>query len=201
MRTPWLVTPPQTPPLTLEQAKAHLRIDHDDDDAAVANAIEGAVSLVDGYHGTLGRALITQTWAIDASWWPCHWGEYSIGLRLMPGPVQSLEAVVTVDPNGVETDDDLGLYRFVAPSDTLSLRSGATQPSLATRDYRRVVRFVTGYGDGPEDIPGAIRSALLLMVGDLYEHRETVAVGVSATSLPTAATVDRLLAPFRRFNG
>lgn len=64
--TPVLVTPPASKPVTLADAKDHLRVDHDDEDAVIAALLDAAVSHLDGWTGVLGRAIMPQTWRVSA---------------------------------------------------------------------------------------------------------------------------------------
>ena len=47
------------------------------------------------------------------------------------------------------------------------------------------------------NIPAPIRAAILLMVGDLWHVRATVATGAAMAMVPMSATVEHLLQPFR----
>lgn len=62
--TPTLVVPPASLPVTLAEAKAHCRVDHDDEDAMLTAYISAAVAHLDGWRGVLGRAIMPQTWAV-----------------------------------------------------------------------------------------------------------------------------------------
>ena len=64
---PYLVTPPAELPVTLSEMKAHLRVVHADDDADIAAKQAGAVAMLDGWGGLLGRCIMPQTWAIDVT--------------------------------------------------------------------------------------------------------------------------------------
>ena len=55
------------------------------------------------------------------------------------------------------------------------------------------VEFTCGYGDS-EDVPEAIRRAVLLLVGTLYANRETVA---PVAMQPVPQTAEWLLGPYR----
>ena len=65
--TPYLVTPPAALPVTLAEMKAHLRVVHADDDADIAAKQAGAVAMLDGWGGVLGRCIMPQTWAVDVT--------------------------------------------------------------------------------------------------------------------------------------
>ena len=64
--TPVIVTPPASKPVTLADAKEHLRVDHDDEDTVIAALLDTAVAHLDGWSGVLGRAIMPQTWRVSA---------------------------------------------------------------------------------------------------------------------------------------
>lgn len=61
------VTPPSEDVVSLPDMKAHLRVDHDDEDAMIQSLTDAAVSWLDGWDGVLGRCIMRQTWQIDAA--------------------------------------------------------------------------------------------------------------------------------------
>lgn len=63
---PVLVTPPASHPITIDEAKLHCRIDHNDDDTLIEAYIGAAVGHLDGWTGILGRCIMPQTWLISA---------------------------------------------------------------------------------------------------------------------------------------
>lgn len=166
----------------------------------VLGAIAAAVGHLDGYAGILGRAIVTQTWRQDFSFWPA-----SRCLRLPLAPVTSIVSV-SYRPagGGAPVAVDAADYRLL---------SGATDPSVllgvgfapdldSSAPDAVSVSFVAGYGK-PDDAGwpdlrlAALRSAILLMVGDLYRFSDSAALG-PASLIPMSVTVDRLLAPYRR---
>jgi hypothetical protein len=62
---PRLVTPPIGPLVSLPDLKAHLRVDHSDDDGLIASLELAAVAHLDGWTGVLGRCIQPQTWEVD----------------------------------------------------------------------------------------------------------------------------------------
>lgn len=187
-------------PVSLEQAKAHLRVDESDDsqDDLITAAIAAAVNHLDGYAGILGRALVPQEWCEYASFWPAS---RAVELRL--APVAEIVEVTARGVDGADTVLDPSAYRLLSGSSSrpiLIFGVNATLPALASEPDALAVTYRAGYEDaeGNPAVPPAIISAILLMVGDLYRFPETVAQG-SVSSVPMSTTVDRLLAPFRRY--
>lgn len=179
--------------LSVQEAKAHCRIDHADDDAFITTLIAAVESHLDGYWGILGRALVNQTWKITTDEWPSSID----GLRLPFPSVQSVTTVKYYDslnvqqtwpsPNYFLREDPLSPY--------LEWVQNVSFPTIYDRDDSIEVTFVAGYGAAANDVPAAIRAGALMMVGGLYEMRESALVGDSIAENPA---VQSLLAPFRR---
>lgn len=62
-----LVTAPTASPLSVFEAKEHLRVDHADQDRIIQRHINAAVAYLDGYKGVLGRAIMEQTWSVSVA--------------------------------------------------------------------------------------------------------------------------------------
>lgn len=184
MPAPVLITPPVWDPITLAEAKAHLRIDDSDSDALVAGLIAAAVAYFDGWTGILGRALEPQTWEMRFDRFPA-W------IRIPLGPVVSVTSIKYDDRDGAEQTVDPGLYQLdAAPVEAcVVLAPGASWPTTADTVNAVRVRWVAGTG-----CPEPVRHALLLLIGHWYEHRE--AVGAAADELPLG--VRALITPWRR---
>jgi len=192
MLTPVLVTPPAVPLFTAEEAVArlHLTVDSDDDNALINHYIEAATAYLDGYSGILGRALITQTWRIDARTWGYPF------IRLPLAPVQSV-TVKYFDRDDVEQTLAADQYEFL--TDAMGPRIGrapsSSWPSLFSRGDAVRVSFVAGYGDAPTDVPSPIRQAVLMLAAHWYANRESVS-DHNMTAVPNG--VSALIAPYRR---
>ena len=180
---------PEVAPVSLAEAKTHLRVDFTDDDTLIGALIDAATAHVDGYTGILARALVTQTWQQDFCDWP---GDRV--LRLPLAPVASVSSVKYFDSANTEiTVAATGNYALLedARGPYIKFTSDFAAPALFDeRDDRIRVTFVAGYGD-PAEVPAAIRAALMLIVGDLYKNRDAGEVAPNA-----AATA--LLTPYRR---
>ncbi|ORE90200.1 hypothetical protein ATO13_23231 [Stappia sp. 22II-S9-Z10] len=190
---PYRGTAPAAAPVSLDEAKLHLRVDHDDEDALISALIDAATQHLDGVDGILGRALMSQTWEVDATCWR------SGAFRLRPDPVQSIVSAKVVAPDGGETVVDVDTFRLDATRGMWRPLTGISFPDLPTRDHQFLIRFTAGYGDDPEDVPAPIRQAILLLVGAWYENREETVVGVMVSALPSAVAARALLSPYKRW--
>lgn len=188
-----LVTGPTAEPVTLAEAKLHLRVDIDDDD----DLIEALVAAAREYVERLCRpqvALISQTWKLVLDATP---GDT---VTLRPYPLQSVSSIKTTSDAGVEATYSSSGYQVdtVSEPGRVRLKSGYSWPSTTLQALNGFeVSFVAGFGDDPSDVPQQIRQAVLLLIGHWYENRE-VQIVTGAMPMSLAFTVQALLAPWRR---
>jgi len=185
-----LVTPAATEPVSTSEAKAHLRVDTTDEDTLIASYVSAAVKYIETQTGP----LITQTWDYKVNReWPLVDNYYSIYLPF--SPVQSVTSVSYVDIDGNTQTLSSGLYQTVlsAPNPYLTKAYNQDWPQIRDIPDAITVRFVAGYTNAAA-VPAPIKSAILLMVGRLYEHREEVIAGVSAGIVP--AGIEMLISPY-----
>jgi len=172
---------PLVDPVTLAEAKAHLRVDHDDEDAGISAMIGAAVSHFDG-DGVLGRAMITQSWS--------QWVSQSPGwVRLNVGPFQSLTAVEYYDAGNEIQTAPLTDFEVRLDGDFVCLKpkKDFVWPPAYIRNDAIKITYVAGYGDTAADVPASVRHAILLTIAHWYEHREAVVEG-SYSELPMAVS-------------
>lgn len=191
---PLLVTAPAEMPVGLDEAKAHLRVDHAEDDVFITALIAAATSHLDGWAGTLGRCLVTQTWSRTWSGFPA--------CDHLPLPfVDADDVTVAYRPPGAASDETLAssLWHHVraADGDRLHLASGFAWPATAERPDAVTVTATHGFGAAAA-VPQPIKAAILLMIGDLYRNRETGVVGTVSQPVSMSVTVEALLAPWRK---
>ncbi len=184
------ILPPAQEPVSLADAKAHLRVDVPDDDALISRLIAGARSEIER---GLGRALITQTW----TWWLDAWPPgHAVPLPL--SPVQSIEQI------RIYTADDTfsllpanGYLLDGQGSPPRLIRRGSLAWPQTTRPGNGIaVDFTAGHGTQPADVPAALRIAVLVLVGHWYENRQLAdTAGAATVSLPPM--VRDLIDPYR----
>jgi len=168
------ITAPASDPVTLEETKDHIHVDHDDEDARIADFIRTAAQRLDGRNGSLGRCLITQTWKLTLDRFP---PEITVPLP----PCQSVTSITYADPDGATQTLDPSEYQVIGlyDADPARIRPafGKAWPSCRTVAEGIAITFVAGFGDDPEDVPEPIRTAIKMHVGHLFEHRESVVLG------------------------
>lgn len=186
-----LATAPTGYPVSLDEARAHVREDSNDQDSVLEMLIAAATQHLDGRVGILGRAILSQSWRIDA--WRPDGGRIIIDM-----PTVTSIASVKYLSSGSELTWSSSEYRLGSCGNRffVEVKDGFSWPTADDQEDAYRVTFVAGWANAAA-VPAPIKAAILLMVGDLYEHRETVAIGVSAAKIPMSPTVDALIAPYR----
>lgn len=189
MLAPILVTAPASSPVSLDEAKRHLAVDHAEDDALITSLIGAAVAHLDGWSGVLGRAIVTQTWRQS-------FPAFATELRLRVGPIESITSVTYLDGNRATQTAATSLYRLLADnlSAIVRLDEASTWPSTYKQPDAVTVTWVAGVPAASVPLP--IRQAILMLAAHWYQNRETVNVGNIVSTMPFA--VSALIAPYRR---
>ncbi|MFA5900725.1 MAG: head-tail connector protein [Hyphomicrobium sp.] len=182
-----LTSAPATEPVSVSEAKAHLRVDGAAEDTLIASLI-----LTSRLHieTALGLALITQSWRLHLDRWPDA-RDVAVPMR----PLESVDEVRVISADGDPTIIAASQYLVDATSvpPRLVRRAALPVPGQVARGIE--IDFTAGYGDEPEDVPAPIRQALLLLVAHWYEHRDPIEVGAADTVIPSV--VSDLLAAYR----
>lgn len=167
-----LITAPAAEPLSLAEAKLHLRVDHADEDTLITALIVAARGCAE--HET-GRALVTQTWELVLDAFP-------EAFVLRKPPIASVTSVKYIDPaTGAEQTLDLAdtlLDEISEPGYLVPAYGKAWPEARATANAVRV-RYVCGYGNAAA-VPAAIKQWMLLAIGTMYEQRGTAVAGTFA---------------------
>jgi uncharacterized phiE125 gp8 family phage protein len=183
------VEAPSEPLLSVEDARAHLRVEHDDEDELIAQYCAAAEQWVEEF---TSRAFVTQTWELQLPRWPS-----AREIRLPRPPLQAVTWVKWTDDEGVERTMSPDYYEVdtISEPGLIELVPGARWPdaNMAIRSVN--VRFVAGYG-AASDVPPAVLQAARFLVGHFHENRESVVVG-SYNPSHVPDTVRALLWPWR----
>lgn len=170
-----LIAGPAAEPITLADAKDHLRVCDDSEDDLVTAYIVAAREYVET---VTGRKLITQTWEQRLECFPHH--PQAIAFDLFP--VRTIVSVKYTDADGAEQTMDSADYllRIGRLPQVVEPVYNSNWPSVA-RDV--VIRVTVGDAAAPAAAVHAIR----LLVGHWYENREAVVIGQTPSSVPMAA--------------
>ncbi len=163
-----LLTPPAVEPVSLAEAKAWLRVEHDDDDEVIAALTAGARLHVEAQ---TRRALTIQSWRLSLDDWPQN-GRIAV----RPAPLQSLDAARVYDPEGMPHDIDT--QAFVPDLTNSALVFAPWALPAPGRNAAGIELDVTvGYGDAAADVPEPLRQAIRLLVAHWYENRGVASAG------------------------
>lgn len=174
-----LVTAPALEPISLAEAKAHLRVDGVNEDALISRLIKTARVLAETI---TRRAFITQTWDWFLDEFP------SDGFEVPRPTLQAITFIKFVDLNGVLQTLDPTIY----------IVDKAREPARITLNWLRLwptyrnlansinVRFVAGYGDNATDVAEPVRQAMLLSLTNWFENRSSIGAN-NLAELPAGA--------------
>lgn len=148
--------------ITLDDAKGHVTVSHNRDDALIQSKISAAIAYLDGPNGYLGAAIAPQKWR-----WTV--GAFSDLMRFPLGPVLTIEGVTyRNDAGGTSTVNPADYYLF-GDSEGPYLRPVSDWPTdVASRDDAVSIDYTAGRLVIPENL----KNAALILVGQLFLHRE-----------------------------
>lgn len=172
-----LVSPPGQEPITLAEAKKHLRVVHTHED----ELIETLITLArEEFERLTGRVLISQQWKIGLEDFPAT-GDCDIYVPAHP--------LISVDSLVYEgTTWDAANYSVDLDSVPPRIRAVSTWPVVSVDSVPSpvVVTYTAGHGTAPTDIPDkAPIQAIKLLISHYYENRIPVSTGsVAAVEIP-----------------
>lgn len=182
-----VVTPPAAEPVTLAEAKVHLRLEQAEDDVYVSALVQAARQYIEE---VCWRGVVAQTWEAVLGRFP------ETGAVVLPGGnLGAITSVAYTDADGAAQTLAASAYEAdtVSVPGRIILADGESWPSTRSRWDAVRVRYTVGWA--VPDVPGPIRQALLLLVAQMYEQRVPEVTGATIGKLEFA--VDALLGPYR----
>lgn len=172
--------------LSLDDAKAHLRVDGDDEDDLVAAFRDAAVDAVERYTGLI---LAPRT-GENAMVWRAE--RLPSRLRLGVRPVSAIRGLAYVDSEGAEQTGDPAILRM-GSGDEVLLRAGHSWPPDMAGGI--AIKFEAGLPAGK--VPASLLQAVRMFTAHLYLNREAVAAtGAVGGEIPLGFRA--LCSPYRQ---
>lgn len=151
-------------PITLADAKLHLREDDTASDDLITALIGAASSLC---AKRTGRAIAKSTYRLMLDKWPDD-------IRLLWPPVVSVESVKYIDPDGTTQTLASSLYALDLHSEPAWVIVADEWPEAGDFANAITVDYTAGYGAA---CPHQLRVWMLMHIGHWYRNREAVAPG------------------------
>ena len=158
-------------PITLADAKLHLRVDDSAEDALIAALIDAATQSAEHI---MGRAIMPQKWLLTAD-------KFDAVMQLNKPTVTAIDSIKYVDDSGALVTLSPSVYLGVlASAYTASVSPAYSQSWPSTRAQPEAVQIVfsCGYADAAS-VPAPIIAWIKLCLGAMYENRSL------ATDRPT----------------
>lgn len=182
-----ITAPPETEPLTLEEASAHLRVDSADDASLItalisvareqSDALTGHVSAVTSYK------LIAPSWAAlcGQETNPSYYRARDVGellncITLFRSPLASVESIkyIASGDSALTTIDDAE-YAVITAARPGIIQILTALPNLADRPDAIQIEFTAGYDGETNIIPPTLKHLVKMLVAHFYETRNPIA--------------------------
>ncbi len=185
--TPILMAGPALEPLSLEEARAWLRLDTSDEDALVQSLIKAARCAVEE---ATRLALIAQKWRLRLDGWPA---DRIIHVPL--APVLSLDNIQIISAAGVGVPVDLSNVQLeMSRAPKIFVTGSPPQPGRLREGIE--IDLTAGYGASAVHVPSPLIAAMRLLIAYWYERRGEALHEHHVASLPPA--IAAAIAPYRR---
>jgi uncharacterized phiE125 gp8 family phage protein len=174
-----VITPPETEPISLDEAKKHCRIDEEtDEDDLLSDLITAAREYCETNQN---RVYITQTLELTLDKWPCF------PMEIPRPPLAEVISVKYTDKDGVETVWPTTEYIVDTDNEPgrIALAYGKSIPSVALAPINGIrMQFIAG----SDAVAKKFKQAMLLLIGYWYANREVAASGSVAKEIDFAVS-------------
>lgn len=161
-----------TCPLSLSDAKAHLRVDHDDEDDLISALASAAC---DSIAENVDRVLSEEVWSVSVARVD---GDFVFPLA----PVQSIDAISYFDADDAEQSADVADFYLFADDYRAVIRpkAGKSWPATISREDAITVTVTVGM----DTVPEGIMAAAKLLLAHWYDMRSAVSQGQTPQEIP-----------------
>lgn len=177
---------PSVEPVSLVEAKNHLRVDSGTDDSLISSLIIAARQLAE--HRTQ-RCFIQSNFSL-------YLDAFTDEIVLPFPPLISFTQIDYYDTSGASQRilvDSIEIVAGIQPA-IIMPETGTSWPAVSTRKDAIAVTYSAGYGTTAASVPVGIKQAILLLVGHWYRYREAVLTGTISKNIEFA--VDALLSQY-----
>lgn len=180
-----LITPSTLTPVTLTEAKEHLKVTGSDEDTLIQTYLNAAIKRVENYRQS---PVMSSEWELYAT----HW---RTSFNLQKHPVTVINSVKYYDDDNVLQTVDSANYRlqdFRVPC-RLEFDSDFTEPSFYDREFPIVVNFQAGFTYAASGNYALIKQVVFLEIGTFNEIRQTELAGMGLANVQMKnASIDLL---------
>lgn len=166
---------PTNYPISLAEAKTHLKVDHTDEDAYIVALVKAVTSKIENY---LDRPLLNTQfqWVLDA--FPCDSVLYIPKPKLVS--IDSITYLASSDGNSTSWGSTYYNVDTISQPGRLEPAYDETWPTnVRTQNNAVTIKFTAGYGTTTTDIPEDILLGMKMLLTHVYENRQDVIVGTS----------------------
>ena len=176
MKTYQVITPASTYPVSLTEAKSHLKVDTTADDTYITSIIKAATQLSEEYTNRYFIDTVTDQTCSD----------FAQLQTLFKSKVSAVAHVKYYDNDNSLQTLSATIYdtQLQYEPSQIQLAENQSFPSITKRNDAVVARYTVGYGSSASDVPEIIKQAILLTIGNFYQNRNSVVIGRIATELP-----------------
>jgi len=163
-------------PVTLAEAKLHLKVDTDADDDLITSLIVAAREICEA---ETWRRLYAGTEVEKFDYFPAN------GFRLTWSPLRAVTSIQYVDTNGDTQTLSADYYDVDTTSEPgrITLAYDYSWPSTRSQHHAITVTYTSGYASS-SSVPDALKAAMKLLIGTWYDNRESVVVGQRLSAMP-----------------
>ena len=179
--------PPAAEAVTLAEAKAHLRVDGNDEDALIAQLVTVAREHLER---ETARVLINRPYRLCLDAWPAD-GVIRIGC----GPVREVTGVTVYGGEG--SPSAVSLADHLLDGEARPARLWLSDPPAPARALNGIeIDFVAGFGASGADVPDTLKRAMLIHVAAMFAVRGAGVIAAQGATMPPG--YERLTAPYCR---
>lgn len=158
-------TPPAIEPVTIAELKTYMSLDSTAYDTMLTGFISACRDAIEKHSG---RTFISTSYEMFFDGFPSV-------IELLHPPVQSVTSIYYVNTAGADTLLASNQYRVDLASlfPRIEPAYGVLWPSIRNISNSVKVTYLAGYGTTAVSVPQNIKSCIMAVAADLFEHRES----------------------------